>query len=218
MKANFEACMAEVFKHEGGYVNDPHDPGGETNMGISKRSYPKENIRGMTRERAAQIYRKDFWDKLKCDDLPAGLDLVAFDAGVNSGPARGAKWLQQAVGVDADGKIGPQTIAAAQTTYGPAAVQRAIGFRLAFMMAAKAPGGKRLWDDFGKGWQRRCDEVQALAERMAMGQTAMPPIIPDAPPITSKPVGNSNLPKTAVKLSGLAWLIKTILDLLLRRK
>ena len=107
MKANFEACMAEVFKHEGGYVNDPHDPGGETNMGISKRSYPKENIRGMTRARAAQIYRKDFWDKLKCDDLPAGLDLVAFDAGVNSGPARGAKWLQQAVGVTADGKIGP---------------------------------------------------------------------------------------------------------------
>ena len=79
MKANFEACMAEVFKHEGGYVNDPHDPGGETNMGISKRSYPKENIRGMTRARAAQIYHKDFWDKLKCDDLPAGLDLVAFE-------------------------------------------------------------------------------------------------------------------------------------------
>ena len=96
--ADFNKAIPIILAHEGGWVDDPADPGGETNMGISKRSYPKENIRGMTRERAAQIYRKDFWDKLKCDDLPAGLDLVAFDAGVNSGPARGAKWLQQAVG------------------------------------------------------------------------------------------------------------------------
>lgn len=204
MKANFDACMAEVFRHEGGYANNPQDPGGETNRGISRRSYPKEDIRGMTQERAALIYRRDFWDACKCDDLPSGIDLATFDAAVNSGPYRAAKWLQQAVGVDADGKIGPQTITAAKTTYGPAAVQRAIGFRLAFMRAAKGPGGKRLWDDFGKGWQRRCDEVQALAERMAMGQTAMPPIIPDAPPAQAQ------------KPSGLAWLIKTILDLLLR--
>lgn len=189
MKANYGACMAEVFRHEGGYGNDPHDPGGETNMGISKRSYPKEDIRGMTKERAAAIYRRDFWDACKCDDLPSGLDLVTFDAAVNSGPSRAAKWLQQAIGVDADGKIGPQTIAAAKSTYAPAAVQRAIGFRLAFMRSAKSADGKRLWDRYGTGWQRRCDEVQALAEHMAMGSTAMPPIIPDAAPITAKPVG-----------------------------
>lgn len=205
MKANFDACMAEVFRHEGGYANNPQDPGGETNMGISKRSYPKEDIRGMTKERAAEIYRRDFWNACKCDDLPSGLDLVAFDAAVNSGPSRSAKWLQQAVGANVDGKIGPNTIAAAKATYGPAAVQRAIGFRLSFMKAAKGANGKPLWPTFGKGWQRRCDEVQALAEKMAMGPTSMPPIIPDA------------APTHAPQPSGLAWLIETILDLLLRR-
>ena len=161
MKANFEACMAEVFKHEGGYVNDPHDPGGETNMGISKRSYPKENIRGMTRERAAQIYRKDFWDKLKCDDLPAGLDLVAFDAGVNSGPARGAKWLQQAVGVTADGKVGPATLMAAKSTYAPAAVMRAVGFRKSFLMQLPT------WERYKRGWLDRLASIEKVAGEMA---------------------------------------------------
>ena len=133
MKANFDKCLAEVLRHEGGYVNHRKDPGGETNMGISKRSYPKEDIRGMTRERAAAIYRRDFWNRVRGDDLPDGLDMVAFDAAVNSGPSRGAKWLQQGVGVTADGKIGPATIAAAKSTYAPAAVQRAVGFRMAFL-------------------------------------------------------------------------------------
>jgi len=178
MKANFEACMAEVFKHEGGYVNDPHDPGGETNMGISKRSYPKEDIRGMTRARAAQIYRKDFWDKLKCDDLPAGLDLVAFDAGVNSGPARGAKWLQQALGVAVDGKVGLATIGAAKNTYAPAAVLRAIGFRRAFLKTLPT------WDRYKNGWTKRLDSVEAVASAMAGHDV---PVRPDVEPVTLQP-------------------------------
>ena len=84
MKANFEQCLAHVLRSEGGYVNDPNDPGGETNMGISKRAYPHENIKGMTRARAATIYRRDYWDAVQGDSLPAGLDLVAFDPAVNS--------------------------------------------------------------------------------------------------------------------------------------
>lgn len=178
MKANFEACMAEVFKHEGGYVNDPHDPGGETNMGISKRSYPKENIRGMTRERAAQIYRKDFWDKLKCDDLPAGLDLVAFDAGVNSGPARGAKWLQQAVGVTADGKIGPATLMAAKSTYAPAAIMRAVGFRQSFLMQLPT------WYRYGNGWKERLESIEKVAGEMAGHDI---PVRPDVELVAPQP-------------------------------
>ena len=178
MKANFEACMAEVFKHEGGYVNDPHDPGGETNMGISKRSYPKEDIRNMTRARAAQIYRRDFWDKLRCDELPAGLDLVAFDAAVNSGPSRGAKWLQQALGVAVDGKVGLATIGAAKNTYTPAAVLRAVGFRRAFLKTLPT------WERYKNGWTKRLDSVEAVASAMAGHDV---PVRPDVEPVTPQP-------------------------------
>lgn len=161
MKANFDRSLAEVLGHEGGYVNDPHDPGGETNMGISKRSYPKENIRGMTRARAAAIYRRDFWDAVAGDDLPAGLDLVAFDAAVNSGPIRGAKWLQTALGVAADGKIGPATIAAARKAHPEAVIDRATSARLAWLRTLPT------WGRFGKGWARRVDSIHEEASAMA---------------------------------------------------
>lgn len=178
MKANFDACMAEVFKYEGGYVNDQHDPGGETNLGISKRSYPKEDIRNMTRARAAQIYRRDFWDKLRCDELPAGLDLVAFDAAVNSGPSRGAKWLQQALGVAVDGKVGLATIGAAKNTYTPAAVLRAVGFRRAFLKTLPT------WERYKNGWTKRLDSVEAVASAMAGHDV---PVRPDVEPVTPQP-------------------------------
>jgi len=178
MKANFDACMTEVFKHEGGYVNDPHDPGGETNLGISKRSYPKEDIRNMTRARAAQIYRRDFWDKLRCDELPAGLDLVAFDAAVNSGPSRGAKWLQQALGVAVDGKVGLATIGAAKNTYAPAAVLRAVGFRRAFLKTLPT------WERYKNGWTKRLDSVEAVASAMAGHDV---PVRPDVEPVAPQP-------------------------------
>lgn len=178
MNTNFDACMTEVFKHEGGYVNDPHDPGGETNLGISKRSYPKEDIRNMTRARAAQIYRRDFWDKLRCDELPAGLDLVAFDAAVNSGPSRGAKWLQQALGVAVDGKVGLATIGAAKNTYTPAAVLRAVGFRRAFLKTLPT------WERYKNGWTKRLDSVEAVASAMAGHDV---PVRPDVEPVTPQP-------------------------------
>ena len=178
MKANFDACMAEVFKYEGGYVNDQHDPGGETNLGISKRSYPKEDIRNMTRARAAQIYRRDFWDKLRCAELPDGLDLVAFDAAVNSGPSRGAKWLQQALGVAVDGKVGLATIGAAKNTYTPAAVLRAVGFRRAFLKTLPT------WERYKNGWTKRLDSVEAVASAMAGHDV---PVRPDVEPVTPQP-------------------------------
>ena len=178
MRENFANCLEEILKHEGGYVDDPHDIGGATNLGISKRSYPKEDIRNMTRARAAQIYRRDFWDKLRCDELPAGLDLVAFDAAVNSGPARGAKWLQQALGVAVDGKVGLATIGAAKNTYAPAAVMRAIGFRRAFLKTLPT------WERYKNGWNKRLDSVEAVASAMAGHDV---PVRPDVEPVAPQP-------------------------------
>jgi lysozyme family protein len=160
MKSNFDRCMAHVFKSEGGYVNHPSDPGGETNFGISKRSYPNEDIRNMTKERAAAIYRRDFWNPVRGDDLPAGLDLVAFDAAVNSGVSRGARWLQQALGVAADGKIGPATIEAAKKSDVPAVIVGAISLRRGFLHRLPT------WGTFGKGWERRLTSVQTEAQAM----------------------------------------------------
>lgn len=180
MKSNFDRCLNEVLAHEGGYVNDPHDPGGETNMGISRRAYPKEDIRGMTRERAAEIYRRDYWNAVRGDDLPFGLDLVAFDAAVNSGVSRGAKWLQQALGVNPDGKIGPATLAAAKSTYQPAAIMRAVGFRRNFL--TQLPG----WAHFGAGWDKRLKSVEAEATAMADPHHE-PPVRPDVQPVEPQP-------------------------------
>lgn len=161
MKANFEQCLAHVLRSEGGYVNDPNDPGGETNMGISKRAYPHENIKGMTRARAATIYRRDYWDAVQGDSLPAGLDLVAFDPAVNSGVSRGAKWLQTALGVSADGKIGPATLAAAQKAHAEAVIDRACNARLAWLRTLPT------WNRYGKGWTTRVESVREAATAMA---------------------------------------------------
>ena len=181
MKTNFDACMEIIFRNEGGYVNDPHDPGGETNFGISKRAHPKENIRGMTKARAAEIYRAEYWKPIRGDDLPAGLDLVAFDASVNSGVARGAKWLQQAVGANPDGKVGLATIGAAKANYAPAAIMRAIGFRKSFLMQLPT------WGQYRTGWTDRLETVEKAALDMAGHEI---PVRPDVPPPAPVPAQN----------------------------
>lgn len=186
MKANFDACLAKVLEHEGGYVNDPRDAGGETNFGISKRSYPKEDIRGMTRTRAAEIYRRDYWSAVRGDELPAGLDLVAFDAAVNSGVSRGAKWVQSAVGASPDGKIGPATIAAANMAHTQTAIDRACDARLAFLRSAKnTKTGALLWPTYGKGWSRRVADVRDTAQLMTV---ARPVPKPTTPAVSSLPI------------------------------
>lgn len=96
MKENFNRCLNFVLVHEGGYTNDPSDPGGETNLGINKRDHPKENIKGMTRERAAEIYRSDYWDIIDGDTLPWPFDLLAFDSAVLYGPVKAREWIKSA--------------------------------------------------------------------------------------------------------------------------
>ena len=109
--ADFEQAVALILKHEGGYVHDKNDPGGETNYGISKRAYPAEDIKALTPERAKALYRRDYWDAIRGPELPFPVALVVFDMAVNAGVSAAVKLLQRSVGATVDGKIGPQTIA-----------------------------------------------------------------------------------------------------------
>ena len=168
MKENFAACLAETLRHEGGWSDHPKDPGGATMKGVTLDTYrrwrpgaTKAQLRAITDAEVAAIYRKGYWDAVNADDLPAGLDLVAFDGAVNSGPSRGAKWLQAGVGAKQDGKVGPATIAAARAYDTRAAVNRACDARLAFLRTLGT------WPTFGKGWSRRVASVRSTALAMA---------------------------------------------------
>ena len=180
MRENFDDCLSEVLRHEGLWADHPKDPGGATMKGITLATYrrwkpkaTKNDLRRITDAEVAAIYLKDYWAPLRCDELPGGLDAVAFDASVNSGPGRSAKWLQAALGVAQDGRIGPQTIAAARKANVPAAIDRALNTRLTFLR------GLKTWGTFGRGWQRRVDELRAFAHLLAADGGA--PVRPDAP-------------------------------------
>ena len=145
----FDGAFKRLIGHEGGYVNHPRDPGGETKFGITKRSYPHLNIKSLTLAQAQAIYKRDFWDALKLDRLPEAIRFHMFDAAVNSGKGNAARWLQAAVGTAQDGRIGPITLAAAGKMNPAALVARYSGVRLKFMTDLST------WNSFGKGWARR---------------------------------------------------------------
>jgi len=124
MQENYDLAFELVIGHEGGFQNDPNDRGnwstgvigrgrnGGTKFGVSQMAYPNLDIKNLTLDQAKEIYRKDYWSKVYADDLPSGLDYLAFDAGINHGPQRAIKLLQEAVGAKADGALGPKTLAA----------------------------------------------------------------------------------------------------------
>ena len=145
----FDEAFAVVIGNEGGYVDHPADPGGETNFGISRRAYPGEDIKGMTIDRAREIYRRDYWGPAGCDAVPDGIRADLFDMAVNAGPAAAVRALQRAVGETADGILGPRTIQAASSMPAPRLVARFNGQRLAAL--AELP----TWPAFGRGWARR---------------------------------------------------------------
>ena len=147
--ARFDAAFKALIDHEGGYVNHPKDPGGETRFGITKRSYPHLNIRDLTLDDARAIYRRDFWDRLQCDALPLAARFQVFDAAVNSGPGNAARWLQAAAGVAQDGLIGPATRQAIDAMHPAALVARFNAARLLFMTSLST------WPTFSRGWARR---------------------------------------------------------------
>lgn len=159
--ATFRAAIDLVLAHEGGYVNDARDPGGETNFGISKRSYPTVDIAGLTKEGAIAIYRRDYWDKLSLGRLPPGVAMVTLDAAVNSGTSRAVQWLQRCVDVKVDGVIGPMTIAAVRGSSrngGQAKlIEQLLAERLLFL------AGLGTWVTFRKGWTLRVLRLAATS-------------------------------------------------------
>lgn len=147
--SQFDEIINRVLAHEGGYVNDPRDPGGETQWGISKRSYPHLNIRALTRLDAVEIYRRDFWNRVQGDKLPRAFAFQALDAAVNHGIGNAVRWLQRAAGVADDGVIGPKTMAAVAAQGAADLVLLFNAERLEFYAKLDT------FDAFGRGWTRR---------------------------------------------------------------
>jgi len=168
MKDNFDDALKAILHHEGGFVNHPKDPGGMTNLGVTKRVWEEwlgyevdeKVMRSLTPNHVWPMYKAKYWDKIKGDDLPTGVDYAVFDAAINSGPGRASKWLQTAVGAVPDGAIGPGTMAKVQEMDAKAIVEKYQATRLAFLQSLPT------WDTFGKGWGRRVTEVKDAALRM----------------------------------------------------
>ncbi|MBX8824763.1 glycoside hydrolase family 108 protein [Ochrobactrum sp. SFR4] len=160
-----------MFGHEGGYVNNPKDPGGATKYGITHRtlaahrgvaSVTPAQVKALTKEEAAKIYRRSYWVQSGGDLLPVGIDFMAFDYGVNSGPAQAVKSLQRVVGVTADGIVGGQTVASVKSYKGDLIAAYAAE-RLRFMKTLKT------WPTFGRGWQKRVISVEAQSRQLIRG-------------------------------------------------
>jgi len=146
---NFDTAFNRLIGHEGGYVNNPKDPGGETKYGISKRAYPDVDIAALTLDQAKAIYRRDFWDRARCDELPPAVAFQVFDTAVNSGIGQAIRFLQRSVGVADDGNVGPLTMNAVKRLDAEVIAARFNGQRLDFMAKLST------WDTFGRGWARR---------------------------------------------------------------
>lgn len=168
MQENYDKCLETILHHEGGYVNHPSDPGGETNMGVTKKVYVAfggtKDMKDLEFNDVAPIYRKNYWDRLKCDNVPVGLDLCLFDFGVNAGTGRSAKFLQRMIGTTADGGIGPNTLKALGLYIEEVGVEGAIteyqSRRQDYYESLST------FETFGKGWSRRVRETTELAVSM----------------------------------------------------
>lgn len=190
MKSNFEAAMAKVFVHEGGYSDHPNDTGGATKYGVTigvlsawrGHKVSKDDVRKLTKTEAKKIFKTRYWDPLSCDDIPKGPDYAVYDFGVNSGISRSAQYVQRIVGVAADGRIGPVTIAAIKAYPDKRLINDLMDRREDFLRAIirNRPSQKV----FSKGWFRRTDEVRRDA--LAMLDTPKPKPTPKPTPKPKK--------------------------------
>ena len=166
MKENFDKCLEMLLALDGGFVNHPKDPGGITNLGVTKKVYDEwtgresteQEMRDLTPDDVAPIYKKNYWDRVKGDSLPSGLDWACFDWAVNSGSGRPAKAVQRAVGATQDGAIGPQTLGLIMEKDPEEIINYVYGVRQDFYKSLKT------FETFGRGWTRRNKETlhQAL--------------------------------------------------------
>ncbi|QRE77338.1 glycoside hydrolase family 108 protein [Methylobacterium aquaticum] len=182
----FARSLQLVLKSEGGYVDDPHDNGGATNLGVTigtlslwlGRPATKAEVRALTPATVAPIYRRRFWDAIQGDALPAGLDYALFDFAVNSGPKRAVIGLQRALKVADDGKLGPISLAAVAKHKPADLIDALCDGRLAFLRELST------WPRFGKGWGRRVEEVRKAA--LAMAAEPAPAVDPAKCPTCGK--------------------------------
>lgn len=169
MIGNFAVCLNRVLASEGGFSNHPSDPGGMTKLGCTKATWEEyvghpvseADMRALTPDDVAPLYKRKYWDRASCDLLPAGLDYCVFDAAINSGPGRAVKWLQEVVGASADGVVGKKTL----TAINAFSVQKIIAQynekRLQFLESLPT------WSTFGNGWSNRISHVQSVASQLA---------------------------------------------------
>lgn len=168
MIENFDKCMDHVFKNEGGFVNHPKDPGGMTNLGVTKRVWEEwtghevdeKQMRELTKSDVKPLYQRKYWNACRCSELPSGLDLCVFDTAVNSGPGRAVKILQSCLGVTIDGAIGPNTVAAANQFKDTALIHLIEDYcsaRQAYLISLPT------FDTFGKGWTKRVNDCKEEA-------------------------------------------------------
>lgn len=185
MDRNFSRALSAVLKHEGGFVDHKDDPGGATNKGITistyrryvKRNGTVEDLKRITDAEVAKVYRKHYWDLVRGDELPDGIDYAVFDFAVNSGPSRAAKYLQIVLGVKVDGKIGPVTLEAARKADARKVINILCDNRLRFLQ------GLNTWPTFGRGWDSRVAGVRKLALSMTGPKTEPSP----APEVPTQP-------------------------------
>lgn len=169
MKDNFEQSLKMILHHEGLYVNHPSDPGGSTMRGVTQAVWEdwvdqpvtEEEMKSLTVDDVTPIYKKNYWDRARCDDLGSGIDCSVFDLCVNGGVGRGAKMLQKVVGVTQDGGIGPQTLGAVGRMDPVDIIEQYAAEREAFYRRLKT------FDTFGRGWLRRNEETRLAALKMA---------------------------------------------------
>lgn len=169
MKENFEQSLKMLLHHEGGYVWHPEDPGGETNLGVTRAVYEQwvgrqvmdGEMKALTVADVAPIYKTNYWDRIRADDLPSGLDFAAFDWAVNSGTGRPAKVIQKYISAKQDGAIGPKTLALVAENDPSKMIQYLYEQRQKFYERLKT------FETFGKGWTRRNQETLKAAMEMA---------------------------------------------------
>lgn len=192
MDRNFDKSFKLILKHEGGWADNPKDPGGPTMKGVTlatfrrlvKANATKEELRAITDAQLATVYRRSFWDAVVGAKLPSGVDHAVFDFAINSGPGRAAEYLQRAVGAVPDKRVGPATIAAVEKLPAMRVIEKLMADREAFMRRAKDKKGNLLWPTFGRGWTARLKRVREEALAMAQAPVIEDPVV--VPAETSK--------------------------------